>query len=60
MLFGHNPGISQFAALLSGDDSLGELPTAAVVSLAADLKDWADLEPGGAGRVLYDYPKSRR
>jgi phosphohistidine phosphatase len=59
MLFGHNPGISQFAALLTGDESLGELPTAAVVSLAVDLKDWRDLEPGTATRVLYDYPKSR-
>jgi phosphohistidine phosphatase len=60
MLFGHNPGISQFAALLTGDDSLGDVPTAAVVSLQADVRDWADLEPGSAGRVLYDYPKSRR
>lgn len=59
MLFGHNPGISQFAALLTGDDSLGDMPTAAVVSLRVDVKDWADLEPGTAERALYDYPKSR-
>lgn len=60
MLFGHNPGISQFAALLTGDDSLGEVPTAAVVSLAVDVNSWRDLEPGGAERLLYDFPKSRR
>ena len=59
MLFGHNPGISQFAALLADDDSLGELPTAAVVSLAVDVKSWSALEPGGAERVFRDYPKSR-
>ncbi len=59
MIFGHNPGISQFAALLTGDDSLGELPTAAVISLTADLKDWKDLAPGAATRTLYDYPKNR-
>lgn len=59
MLFGHNPGISQFAALLTGDDSLGEVPTAAVVSLTADLKDWKDLDPGAAGRTFYDFPKNR-
>lgn len=60
MLFGHNPGISQFATLLTGDDSLGDVPTAAVVSLAVDAKSWGDLQPGSAERVLYDYPKSRR
>lgn len=59
MLFGHNPGISEFAVLLSGDDSLRDLPTAAMVSLKVDVKDWADLEPGRAERVLYDYPKRR-
>jgi phosphohistidine phosphatase len=60
MLFGHNPGISQFATLLTGDDSLGDVPTAAVVSLAIDAKSWGDLQPGSAERELYDYPKSRR
>ncbi len=59
MLFGHNPGISGFAALLSGDDSLGEVPTTAVVSLEVDLHAWRDLEPGAARRALYDFPKSR-
>jgi phosphohistidine phosphatase len=59
MLVGHNPGISQFVALLTGDDSLGEVPTAGVVSLMADLKDWKDLAPGAATRTLYDYPKNR-
>jgi phosphohistidine phosphatase len=59
MLFGHNPGISGFAALLAGEDDLGEVPTAAVVSLEVRLRDWKDLDPGAAKRVLYDYPKSR-
>lgn len=59
MLFGHNPGISRLCALLTGDESLGEVPTAAVVSLTADLKDWKDLEPGAAARSFYDYPKNR-
>lgn len=60
MLFGHNPGISQFAARLSGDDDLGELPTAAVASYRIDLADWSGLEPGAAERVFHDYPKSGR
>ncbi len=60
MLFGHNPGISEFAALLSGEHDLGELPTAAVVSFSVDVRDWATLRPGAAERIFHDYPKSGR
>lgn len=60
MLFGHNPGISEFAALLSGEHDLGELPTAAVVSFRVDVRDWATLRPGAAERIFHDYPKSGR
>ncbi len=60
MLFGHNPGISGFGAWLTGDDSLGEVPTCAVTSLLVPLARWGNLEFGSARREFYDVPKSRR
>lgn len=60
MLFGHNPGISGFAAWLTGDDSLGEVPTCAVASLLVPARKWSELEFGRAARDFYDFPKSRR
>lgn len=60
MLFGHNPGISGFAARLTGDDSLGDVPTCAVTSLLVPLRDWRELEFGAAVLDVHDFPKSRR
>jgi phosphohistidine phosphatase len=60
MLFGHNPGISAFAARLTGDDTIGDLPTCAAVSLLAPLRDWRELRIGHAVRDFYDFPKNRR
>lgn len=60
MLFGHNPGISGFGAWLTGDESAGEVPTCAVMSLLVPLRDWHELEFGQAERDFYDFPKSRR
>jgi phosphohistidine phosphatase len=59
LLVGHNPGISQLAALLTGDHSLGEVPTSAVMSFKVPVKEWISLAPGAAERVLYDFPKNR-
>jgi len=60
MLFGHNPGISQLGAWLTGDDSLGDVPTCAVASLVVTLRNWRELEFGAARRDFYDFPKSKR
>jgi phosphohistidine phosphatase len=58
MLFGHNPGISRFAGLLVGDDSPDDMPTCAVTSLVAQLRDWAELQPGQAVTDFYQSPKT--
>ena len=60
MVFGHNPGISGFAARLAGDDAPGDMPTCAVVSLLAGVSDWSELTFGAARRDFADFPKSRR
>jgi phosphohistidine phosphatase len=58
MLFGHNPGISRFAGLLAGDDSPGDMPTCAVTSLVAPLRDWPELQLGQAVTDFYQSPKT--
>jgi phosphohistidine phosphatase len=57
MLFGHNPGISALASLLTGGDSPGEVPACAATSLLAPVRDWRELTPGDAILDFYCFPK---
>jgi phosphohistidine phosphatase len=56
MVVGHNPGLSQFAAWLTGED-LGQLPTAAMYAARGDLASWRDLDRGVLERVAYEWPR---
>ncbi len=60
MLFGHNPGLSDLAIRLVGDDSLGDMPTCAVTSLLVPLEDWNRLQDGSARLDFHDFPKNTR
>jgi len=54
-LLAHNPGITELAELLSGQP-IGDMPTSAVVTLAAEIKDWQDAST--TWQLLdFDYPK---
>jgi len=56
LLFGHNPGVSALARLLTPCPFI-EMPTAGIASLAFDAPRWGDVVPG-AGRLLaYRYPR---
>jgi phosphohistidine phosphatase len=56
LLVGHNPGLSRLAAWVTDDESLGELPTAALVSARGELDRWHDLYAGSLERVCYETP----
>lgn len=56
MLVGHNPGISELARWLTGED-VGQLPTAALYVATAELDRWADLEHGCCERLCLDHPR---
>jgi len=56
LLFGHNPGVSRLVAWLSGTDAHGDLPTAALCTLHADLERWQDLAAGGFEVVRLRWP----
>lgn len=59
MLFGHNPGISQFARDLA-DCPFDEMPTCAAVRIGLDAKAWSAVRKG-CGKVLrYDLPDKER
>ena len=57
MLFGHNPGLTDFANYLS-PGLTNNLPTAGVVSVQIDRDDWLLFERPKTELLVYDYPKN--
>jgi phosphohistidine phosphatase len=58
MLFGHNPGLTDFANYLSSGLT-NNLPTAGIVSVQFDRDDWQLYERPKADLLVYDYPKKQ-
>ena len=56
MLFGHNPGISNFAHDLAKCE-FAELPTCAVVRIELPAKVWSLIQPGSGKVLRYETPK---
>ena len=56
MMFGHNPGLTDFANYLV-PGLTNNLPTAGVVSVQLDIDSWRLYEQPKAELVLHDYPK---
>lgn len=59
MLFGHNPGLTDFANFLV-PGLTNNLPTAGVVSVSFERDDWSLYDRPEMSLDLYDYPKSRQ
>jgi phosphohistidine phosphatase len=57
LVIAHNPGISDLATLLSGDERLSWLPTAAVVVLEVSGDSWREIAPGKAKVLLRLFPR---
>jgi len=56
LMFGHNPGVSQFGYYLSGQ--LQDLPTCAMFAMQFELEHWANMQPNSAEVLFFDYPKN--
>lgn len=56
MIFGHNPGSTELAELLTGE-AIGNLPTCAVYAVDVGVDAWAEVGPGAGTCAFYDYPK---
>jgi phosphohistidine phosphatase len=58
MVFGHNPGITEFANQLSAGDRIDNMPTCAVFTATFDLEDWSALDWESGQDAEFDYPKN--
>jgi phosphohistidine phosphatase len=58
MVFGHNPGITEFANKLSAGETIDNMPTCAVFTALFDIKDWRALDWGQGADAQFDYPKN--
>ena len=59
LLFGHNPGLTDFAnRLMNGN--IENIPTCGIVAITLSIKKWSDAEWGCGEMVFFDFPKSKR
>ena len=58
MVFGHNPGITDFANRLSAGDRIDNMPTSAVFTATFAIQDWSELDWGNGQDAQFDYPKN--
>lgn len=56
-MFGHNPGLTDFANYLS-DVNIYNMPTCSIVMLEFSFDDWNLVSGSTAKVLLFDYPKS--
>jgi phosphohistidine phosphatase len=59
MLFAHNPGISNFANLLS-NRFVPEMPTCAVAGLSFDQNSWNEIERNCGELVVFEFPSKSK
>jgi phosphohistidine phosphatase len=58
MVFGHNPGITEFANQLSHGDKIDNLPTCGVFTACFKLDDWSQLDWESGLEAEFDYPRN--
>jgi phosphohistidine phosphatase len=58
MVFGHNPGITEFANRLSAGETIDNMPTCAVFTARFKITDWKRLDWGQGEDAEFDYPRN--
>ncbi|PHI19223.1 phosphohistidine phosphatase [Lewinellaceae bacterium SD302] len=56
VLFGHNPGFTDFANAIQGS-YIENVPTCGIVGLTSEIDNWRDFTTDRAKRVAFYYPK---
>lgn len=60
LLFGHNPGLTDFANELRDDKKfIDNIPTCGVVGFTCNVDRWKEVQFGKAKLILFDFPKSK-
>jgi phosphohistidine phosphatase len=57
MLFGHNPGITEFANMLA-NVTIDDMPTCSVFAVSADVGNWREFVAAPKNFLFFDYPKN--
>ncbi|MCO4291409.1 histidine phosphatase family protein [Solitalea sp. MAHUQ-68] len=57
IMFGHNPGLTDFFNYLTDNDLLN-LPTCGIVKIDFDLESWTLISHGSGESTYIDYPKN--
>ncbi len=60
LVFGHNPGYTEVANLLTNDDYIGNVPTCGIVGSSSDAKKWTKWKLAEAHRTVFLTPKDRK
>lgn len=58
ILVGHNPGLTEFAALLV-DDFENDIPTCGIVAITFQVDSWKKVLPQTGRLKFFDYPKKK-
>jgi phosphohistidine phosphatase len=56
LLFGHNPGLTEFAEWLTGE-TLNNIPTCGIVGVKLKTNSWKKTDPSLARMLFFDFPK---
>jgi phosphohistidine phosphatase len=60
MIFGHNPGLTEFVnSLMSEEKNIDNIPTAGVVAFELNISSWRQLTWGIGKLLFFDFPKSK-
>ena len=60
MIFGHNPGLTEFVnSLMDGQLDIDNVPTCGVVAFQFDSDSWKNVDWGKGKLLFFDYPKSK-
>ncbi|MEY4931219.1 MAG: hypothetical protein RI909_1943 [Bacteroidota bacterium] len=58
LLFGHNPGLTEFANALT-NESIENIPTCGIVKCHLKIERWKDVTFGCGALNFFDFPKSK-
>ena len=58
LLFGHNPGLTEFANMLL-NQTIDNIPTCGVVGAELPVERWQDVTFGCGKMLFFDFPRSK-
>jgi phosphohistidine phosphatase len=59
VVFGHNPGFTEFVNELGTDTDIDNIPTCGVVAFSLPIDSWKEIRFKSGKQLFFDYPKSK-